>query len=115
MGKFRSCDCGANFENGSERFLNYFPPLYILIEHWDGDDHHVANAYHVNHHFPKGLLLLPRKVDEDITFWILKQLEGHGQVMVLQHRLVIVHQGQLRACGVGFSLGSDGGVKAYLC
>ena len=26
----------------------------------------------------------------------LDQLEGDGEVMVLQHRLVVVHQGQLR-------------------
>ena len=52
-------------------------------------------THHIYDHFPKCLSLFPVEVDEYITVWVLKELEGHGQVMVLQHTLVIVHQGQL--------------------
>ena len=84
----------ANLENG-RKDTSFAQPFSASPNfNWDGDD---DEAHHVDHHFPKSLLLFPRQVDEDITFWVLKQLEGDGQVMVLQHRLVIVHQSQLRA------------------
>ena len=41
--------------------------------------------------------LLLAEAGEDVTLVILDELEGHGQVMILQHRLVIVDQGQLGA------------------
>ena len=75
---------------------------------------HVRGQHHVDHHLPQGLLLLPEgrgytrgiqclarpvKIDKDITFWVLEELEGDGQVVVLQHRLVVVHQRELGAWG----------------
>ena len=84
----------ANLENGRKDTSSAQPFSASPNFNWDGDD---DEAHHVDHHFPKSLLLFPRQVDEDITFWVLKQLEGDGQVMVLQHGLVVVHQSQLRA------------------
>ena len=45
---------------------------------------------HVYNHFPEGLPLLLGEVDEDITVWVLEELECHSQVVVFQHGLVIV-------------------------
>ena len=42
-------------------------------------------------------MAIPVEIDKDITFWVLEELEGDGQVVVLQHRLVVVHQRQLGA------------------
>ena len=84
----------AKLENG-RKDTSFAQPFSASPNfNWDGDD---DEAHHVDHHFPKSLLLFPRQVNEDITFWVLKQLEGDGQVMVLQHGLVVVHQSQLRA------------------
>ena len=84
----------ANLENGTKDTSSAEPFSASPNFNWDGDD---DEAHHVDHHFPKSLLLFPRQVDEDITFWVLKQLEGDGQVMVLQHGLVVVHERELRA------------------
>ena len=54
-------------------------------------------SYHVNDHLSEGLPLFLGQVTEDITVGALQQLEGDGQVVVLQHRLVVVHQRQLGA------------------
>lgn len=56
----------------------------------------IGISYHVDDHLAQGLPLLLGEVLEDITVVLLQQLESYSQVMVLQHRLVIVHQGQLR-------------------
>ena len=55
------------------------------------------SAHHINDHFAQCLPLLLGEVDEYITVGVLEELEGDRQVVVLQHTLVIVHQGQLRA------------------
>ena len=57
----------------------------------------VLSCYHVNDHFPQSLPLLLVEIYKDITVWVLQQLESHGKVMILQHRLVVVHQRELRA------------------
>lgn len=51
-------------------------------------------SYHVNHHFPERLALLLAKILEDVAVFLLKQFESHSEVVVLQHRLVIIHQSE---------------------
>ena len=53
-------------------------------------------SHHVDDHLAEGLSLLLREVLEDVTVVFLQELESHGQVMVLQHGLIVVHQRQLR-------------------
>ena len=48
-----------------------------------------------SHHFPDTLSLLLAQAGEDVTLVVLDELEGHGQVVILQHGLVIVDQCQL--------------------
>ena len=36
---------------------------------------------------------------EDVAGGVLEQLEGHGQVVILEHSVIIVHQRQVRAWG----------------
>ena len=36
------------------------------------------------------------QVLEDVAVLLVQQLEAHGQVVVLQDRLVVIHEGQLR-------------------
>ena len=55
-----------------------------------------VGSYHINDHFSHGQPLLPAQVLEDITVFVLHEFERHGQVVILQHRLIIVHQGKLR-------------------
>lgn len=52
-----------------------------------------VDTHHVNNKFPKALSLPLGKVLEDVTVVLMKQLKTHSQVMVLQHRLIIIHQG----------------------
>jgi hypothetical protein len=52
-------------------------------------------SHHIDDHFPQSLPLLLVEVDEDVVVLVLQQFEGDGQVMILKHRLVIVHQGKL--------------------
>ena len=59
----------------------------------------VRRQHHVDHHLPEGGSLLGRESSQDVALRQLEQLEGNGQVMVLKHRLVVVHQGQLGAGG----------------
>ena len=58
---------------------------------------YTREAYHIYDHFSQGLSLFLGQIDEDITVGVLKKFEGNGQMMVLKDRLVIVHNGQLRA------------------
>lgn len=51
--------------------------------------------YHVNDHLAQGLALFLVKTAENVAVWILKQLECHGEMVVLEHRLVVVHERQL--------------------
>jgi hypothetical protein len=52
-------------------------------------------SHHIDDHFPQSLPLFLVEVDEDVVVLVLQQFEGDGQVMILKHRLVIVHQGKL--------------------
>ena len=56
---------------------------------------HVGGQHHVYHHLPDGDPLLVGQAAEDVTGGVLEQLEGHGQVMILQDSVVIVHQSQV--------------------
>ena len=56
---------------------------------------HVGGQHHVYHHLPDGHPLLAREPREDVAGRVLQQFEGHGQVVVLQYGLVVVHKGQL--------------------
>lgn len=49
---------------------------------------------HINDKLPQALSLPLAEVLKDVTVVLVEQLEADGQVMVLQHRLVVVHQGQ---------------------
>ena len=60
---------------------------------------HVRGQHHVDHHLPHARPLLAGQVAEDVALRQLQQLEGHGQVVVLQHGLVVVHDGELGAGG----------------
>ena len=53
-------------------------------------------AYNVDDEAPKAATGLGRETGENVTVWLLKQLERHSQMMILQHRLVVVDQRQLR-------------------
>lgn len=57
---------------------------------------HVGAEDHVYHHLPKRLPLLLTHISENITSFILKQLEGHSQVMILQDTLIVIHERQFR-------------------
>ena len=54
-------------------------------------------TYHIYDHSPQHLPLFCGQAGEDITAVFRQELERHGQMVVLQHGLVVVHQGQLRA------------------
>ena len=58
---------------------------------------HVGGEDHVDDHLAEGLPLLDAQAAEDITVGQLEELEGHGEVVVLQHGLVVVEQRQLGA------------------
>jgi len=61
-------------------------------------DHHInersimCTTHHIDDQFPQALSLPLAQVLEDVTVLLVQQLEAHGQVMVLQHRLIVVHQ-----------------------
>lgn len=57
---------------------------------------HVCCKNHVYHHLAESLSLLFAKVGKDITILILQQFEGHSQMMVLKHRFIVIHEGELR-------------------
>ena len=54
-------------------------------------------THHIYNHFPQRLSLLLGQVDKHITVCVLEKFEGHSEMMVLKDRLIIVHDGQLRA------------------
>ena len=66
VGKRGACECELIWKRRAQN--NHFSALQILI----------GNAHHIDDHFPKGLLLLPRQIDKDITFWGLQQFEGNS-------------------------------------
>lgn len=49
-------------------------------------------SYHVDNHFPECLTLFLAEILEDVTVFFLQQFEPHGQMMVFQHRFIIIHQ-----------------------
>ena len=57
---------------------------------------HVGGQHHVDHHLPHGAALLGGEGGEDIAGRVLQDLGSHGQVVILQHALVVIHQRQLR-------------------
>lgn len=56
----------------------------------------LGKTHHVYDELPQALPLPLAEVLKDVTVVLVKELEAHGQVMVLQNRLVVVHQGQFR-------------------
>lgn len=52
-------------------------------------------SHHVNDHFAQRLSLLFAEVLKDVTVILLQELKADSQVVILQHRRVVVHQGQL--------------------
>ncbi len=58
---------------------------------------HVSGQHHVDDHFSDDAPLLLVELGEDVARLVLQNLEGDGQVVVLQHRVVVVHEGQLGA------------------
>lgn len=52
-------------------------------------------SYHIYDHLAQRLPLLFAKVLEDVTIVLLQKLKAYSQVVVLQHRRVVVHQRQL--------------------
>ena len=55
-----------------------------------------VGSHHINHHFPETLPFFSTQINENITVLVLEELEGDSQMVVFQHRLVIVHQSQFR-------------------
>ena len=53
--------------------------------------------YHIDDHFPERLSLLVGQIAEYVAVGVLQQFERHGQMMVLQHRFVVVQQSQFGA------------------
>lgn len=53
-------------------------------------------TYNVNDHLAQWLSLFLGQVLEDVTVLFLQQFKTYSQVMILQHRRIIVHEGQLR-------------------
>lgn len=62
---------------------------------WDEGD----ETHHVYDELPQALPLPLAEVLKDVTVVLMKELEAHSQVMVLQDGLVVVHQGQLGVWG----------------
>lgn len=52
------------------------------------------NTHHIDDKFSQALSLPLAEVLKDVTVVLMKKLEAHSKVMVLQHGLVIIHQGQ---------------------
>lgn len=57
------------------------------------------STYHIDDHFSETLTLLLGKVLKDVTVFPLQELETNSEVMILQNRLIVVHEGQLGVCG----------------
>lgn len=55
------------------------------------------SVYHINSHLPESCSLFPRKRGQNIHLIRLQQLKCNGQMMIFQHRLIIVHECELRA------------------
>lgn len=54
----------------------------------------LSDTYHINHKLPQALSLPFGEVLEDVTVLLMEQLKPHSQVVVLQNRLIVIHQGQ---------------------
>lgn len=52
-------------------------------------------SYHIYDHLAQRLPLLFAEVLEDVTIVLLQKLKAYSQVVILQHRRVVVHQRQL--------------------
>lgn len=51
---------------------------------------------HVDDELAQALPLPLGEVLEDVTVFLVQKLEAHGEMMVLQDGLIVVHEGQLR-------------------
>lgn len=58
-----------------------------------------TSTCHVDYKFPQALPLSLAQVLKDVTVVLVEELEAHGQVVVLQNGLIIVHEGQLGVWG----------------
>ena len=54
----------------------------------------VQQSHHVDHHLSEGVFLFLAEVLEDVTVVFLQQFEAHSEVVILQHRGIVVHQCQ---------------------
>ena len=52
--------------------------------------------YHFDHDSAQHLVRFDREIREDIGFVGLQQLESDRQMVILEHRLIVVHQRQLK-------------------
>lgn len=51
-------------------------------------------SHHVDDELAETLPLSFCEVLKDVTVFLVKKLEAHGEVVVLQHRLIVIHEGQ---------------------
>ncbi len=58
---------------------------------------HVRGENHVNDGLAKHLPLLLVQIVYDVARLVLQKLEGHGQVVVFEYGLVVVHDGEFGA------------------
>lgn len=56
----------------------------------------VSHTHHVDDELAETLPLSFGEVLENVTVFLVEEFEAHRQVMVLQNRLVVVHERQLR-------------------
>lgn len=75
--------CSQNLENKC---------VFSVSEEKVRSKERTVDTHHVNDEFPQALFLPLAEVLEDVTVLLVKQLEAHSQVMVLQHRLIVIHQ-----------------------
>lgn len=52
----------------------------------------VEVSHHVDHHLAEGVSLFLAEVLEDVTVVFLEQFEAHSEVVILQHRGIVIHQ-----------------------
>ena len=102
-------------------FYTYLDPVIVVIQQQDaaashllGLHHglevgqqlhvlaHVRGQHHVYHHLPHRHPLLVGQTREDVAGRVLEQLEGDGQVVVLQNSIIIVHQSKVSTFNIIF-------------
>lgn len=63
--------------------------IEILLSLWEG------LAHDVDDELAKALALTLGEVLEDVTVFLVQELEANREVVVLQNGLIVVHEGQL--------------------